>query len=140
MAKPIIAIIAPGEMGSGVGARLVERGIDVITSLAGRSGAEPGGTQRSVALEGLALARAFGGSGSDADRHCADAVVATQGSSSTSGAPCNPLCASVTPLYAEHARCASDCDALRQKRKWHSMVLRRVGPLADFSVQFLDGG
>ena len=37
MARPIVAIIAPGEMGSGVGARLVEGGIDVITSLAGRS-------------------------------------------------------------------------------------------------------
>ena len=37
MAGPIVAIIAPGAMGSAVGARLVERDIDVITSLAGRS-------------------------------------------------------------------------------------------------------
>ena len=37
MAGPIIAVIAPGAMGSGVAARLVERGIHVITSLAGRS-------------------------------------------------------------------------------------------------------
>jgi L-threonate 2-dehydrogenase len=37
MAKPLVAVIAPGAMGSAVGARLVERGIDVITSLVGRS-------------------------------------------------------------------------------------------------------
>ena len=37
MVRPVVAIIAPGAMGSAVGARLVERGIDVITSLAGRS-------------------------------------------------------------------------------------------------------
>lgn len=37
MDKPVIAVIAPGAMGSAVGARLAERGADVITSLAGRS-------------------------------------------------------------------------------------------------------
>ena len=35
--KPLIAVIAPGVMGSAVAARLVERGADVVTSLAGRS-------------------------------------------------------------------------------------------------------
>jgi L-threonate 2-dehydrogenase len=35
----VVAIIAPGEMGSAVGARLVERGVRVTTSLVGRSGA-----------------------------------------------------------------------------------------------------
>lgn len=35
--QPIIAVIAPGMMGSGVGQRLVENGIEVRTSLAGRS-------------------------------------------------------------------------------------------------------
>ena len=34
--KPIIAVIAPGAMGSGVGQRLAEHGADVVTSLAGR--------------------------------------------------------------------------------------------------------
>jgi L-threonate 2-dehydrogenase len=34
--KPIIAVIAPGMMGSGVGQRLTENGADVVTSLAGR--------------------------------------------------------------------------------------------------------
>jgi len=34
--KPIVAVIAPGSMGSGVGQRLAENGVDVITSLAGR--------------------------------------------------------------------------------------------------------
>jgi L-threonate 2-dehydrogenase len=35
--QPIVAVIAPGMMGSGVGRRLVENGIEVRTSLAGRS-------------------------------------------------------------------------------------------------------
>jgi 3-hydroxyisobutyrate dehydrogenase-like beta-hydroxyacid dehydrogenase len=37
--QPIVAVIAPGMMGSGVGRRLVENGIEVRTSLAGRSDA-----------------------------------------------------------------------------------------------------
>src|SRR5215471_17242195 len=35
----LIAVIAPGEMGAGIGLRLHERGARVITSLAGRSAA-----------------------------------------------------------------------------------------------------
>jgi 3-hydroxyisobutyrate dehydrogenase-like beta-hydroxyacid dehydrogenase len=35
---PRIAIVAPGEMGSGIGRRLVQSGLTVLTSLAGRSG------------------------------------------------------------------------------------------------------
>ena len=38
-ARPVIAVIAAGDMGSGVGARLTERGCQVLTSLAGRSAA-----------------------------------------------------------------------------------------------------
>jgi 3-hydroxyisobutyrate dehydrogenase-like beta-hydroxyacid dehydrogenase len=34
--KPIVAVIAPGMMGSGVGQRLTENGADVLTSLRGR--------------------------------------------------------------------------------------------------------
>ncbi len=37
MSKPVIAVIAQGTMGSGVGGRLAQRGVDVLTSLAGRS-------------------------------------------------------------------------------------------------------
>ena len=37
--KPIVAVIAPGMMGSGVGQRLAENGLEVRTSLAGRSAA-----------------------------------------------------------------------------------------------------
>ncbi len=37
--NPTIAIIAQGAMGAGVGARLVERGLRVVTSLSGRSSA-----------------------------------------------------------------------------------------------------
>src|SRR5215470_10106507 len=35
--QPIVAVIAPGMMGSGVGGRLVENGIEVRTALTGRS-------------------------------------------------------------------------------------------------------
>lgn len=37
MSKPVIAVIAQGSMGGGVGGRLAEKGADVITSLEGRS-------------------------------------------------------------------------------------------------------
>ena len=37
--NPTIAIVAQGAMGAGVGARLVQRGLRVVTSLAGRSDA-----------------------------------------------------------------------------------------------------
>src|SRR6516162_2488567 len=37
VAHPIVAVIAPGMMGAAVGARLVERGLKVLTSLEGRS-------------------------------------------------------------------------------------------------------
>ena len=39
--NPTVAVVAQGAMGAGVGARLVERGLHVITSLAGRSEASP---------------------------------------------------------------------------------------------------
>jgi 3-hydroxyisobutyrate dehydrogenase-like beta-hydroxyacid dehydrogenase len=37
MARPVVAVIAPGNMGAGVGARLSENGVRVLTSLEGRS-------------------------------------------------------------------------------------------------------
>jgi len=37
--KPIVAIVAPGSMGAAVGARLAESGVQVLTTLAGRSAA-----------------------------------------------------------------------------------------------------
>src|SRR5215467_1449984 len=36
-ATPIVAIIAPGNMGAGIGQRLTENKVTVLTSLAGRS-------------------------------------------------------------------------------------------------------
>ena len=39
MSKPVIAVVAAGDMGAGVGARLAERGARVLTSLDGRSAA-----------------------------------------------------------------------------------------------------
>ncbi len=41
-----VAIIAPGEMGAAVGARLAERGVTVTTSLTGRSGASAARAER----------------------------------------------------------------------------------------------
>jgi putative dehydrogenase len=35
--NPVVAVIAPGAMGAGVGRRLTERGLKVLTALAGRS-------------------------------------------------------------------------------------------------------
>ncbi len=49
---PRIAIVAPGDMGHGVGRRLVERGAHVVTSLAGRS---PRSAKRAEAA-GMAVA------------------------------------------------------------------------------------
>jgi 3-hydroxyisobutyrate dehydrogenase-like beta-hydroxyacid dehydrogenase len=37
--KPTVAVIAPGNMGAAVGARLVQQGLEVLTSLEGRSAA-----------------------------------------------------------------------------------------------------
>ena len=37
--KPVVAVIAPGNMGAAVGKRLTENGLQVLTSLAGRSDA-----------------------------------------------------------------------------------------------------
>jgi len=42
----VVAIIAPGEMGSAVAARLSERGVKVVTSLAGRSAASTARAER----------------------------------------------------------------------------------------------
>ena len=42
----VVAIIAPGEMGSAVAARLSERGVKVVTSLAGRSAASAARAER----------------------------------------------------------------------------------------------
>ena len=35
--NPTVAVVAQGAMGAGVGGRLAERGLRVVTSLAGRS-------------------------------------------------------------------------------------------------------
>src|SRR5207237_1112118 len=42
----VVAIIAPGEMGSAVGARLAEKGVKVTTSLAGRTSASAARAER----------------------------------------------------------------------------------------------
>ena len=45
-----IAVVAMGEMGAGVAARLVERGARVLTSLAGRSEASAKPENRGMSL------------------------------------------------------------------------------------------
>src|SRR5262245_23065671 len=43
---PVVAIVAPGAMGAGIGARLREHGVTVLTSLAGRSTASAARAQQ----------------------------------------------------------------------------------------------
>jgi L-threonate 2-dehydrogenase len=45
-----VAIVAPGEMGAAVAARLGERGVRVMTSLAGRSAASVARAERAHML------------------------------------------------------------------------------------------
>jgi L-threonate 2-dehydrogenase len=58
--RPIIAVIAPGSMGAAVGRRLVERGAEVRTALAGRSAATAARAEAAgmVAAEPTGLAEA----------------------------------------------------------------------------------
>jgi putative dehydrogenase len=51
---PVVAVIAPGEMGSAVGRRLGEHGVRVLTSLAGRSDASAARARRAafVSIDG----------------------------------------------------------------------------------------
>ena len=58
--NPTVAVVAQGAMGAGVGARLVERGLRVVTSLAGRSeaSAQRAKTAGMVAVSDQELARA----------------------------------------------------------------------------------
>ena len=63
--KPIVAIMGPGGMGASLGARLVEHGVDVRTSLAGRS---PASVDRARAAGLIAV-------DDDADLAAADIVL-----------------------------------------------------------------
>src|ERR1043165_2724167 len=58
--NPTVAVIAQGAMGAGVGGRLVERGLRVVTSLAGRSEASAQRAKAAgmVAVSDQELARA----------------------------------------------------------------------------------
>ncbi|MEI9985679.1 MAG: NAD(P)-binding domain-containing protein [Aliidongia sp.] len=54
--RPIIAVVAPGSMGAAIGRRLVERGAEVRTALAGRSAA----TRARAAAAGMVAAEPSG--------------------------------------------------------------------------------
>jgi len=58
--NPVVAVVAQGAMGAGVGARLVERGLKVVTSLEGRSEASAKRAKAAgmVAVSDQELARA----------------------------------------------------------------------------------
>ena len=68
--NPTVAIVAQGAMGAGIGARLVERGLRVITSLAGRSGdsAQRAMAAGMVAVSDEECARARHGGSVERDR------------------------------------------------------------------------
>jgi len=53
--KPVVAIVAAGNMGAGLGARLVEHGVEVLTSLEGR-GAASRERARSAGLRAVPIA------------------------------------------------------------------------------------
>jgi 3-hydroxyisobutyrate dehydrogenase-like beta-hydroxyacid dehydrogenase len=119
--KPIVAVVAPGMMGSGVGQRLVEHGIEVRTALAGRSAA----TQ--------ARAKAAGMVGvSDAEIAASDIILSILPPGDALGlaerlAPALRAAAK-KPVYV-------DCNALDP-----STVLRIAGVVQETGAIFVDGG
>jgi len=94
MAKPTIAVIAPGNMGAAVGARLVRNGLTVLTSLAGRSEA----SAKRAAAAGLKVV-------SDAEIATADIIlsIVPPGDAVALAARLAPVLREATrkPLYVE---------------------------------------
>ena len=52
MTAPVVAVIAAGMMGAGVGRRLADHGVKVLTSLAGRGGSTAERARRSSHARG----------------------------------------------------------------------------------------
>jgi len=119
--KPIVAVVAPGMMGSGVGQRLVENGVEVRTSLAGRSAAT------------VARAKAAGMIGvSDAEIAASDIILSILPPGDALGlaerlAPALRAAAK-KPVYV-------DCNALDP-----ATVLRFARVIQETGATFVDGG
>jgi L-threonate 2-dehydrogenase len=119
--KPIVAVVAPGMMGSGVGQRLVENGIEVRTSLQGRSAAT------------VARAKAAGMVGvSDAEIAASDIILSILPPGDALGlaerlAPALRAAAK-KPVYV-------DCNALDP-----ATVLRIARVIEETGTTFVDGG
>jgi 3-hydroxyisobutyrate dehydrogenase-like beta-hydroxyacid dehydrogenase len=119
--QPIVAVIAPGMMGSGVGQRLVENGIEVRTALAGRSAAT------------VARAKAAGMIGvSDQDVAASDIIlsIVPPGDALGLAERLAPVlrAASRKPIYV-------DCNALNP-----GTVLRIARVVEETGATFVDGG
>jgi 3-hydroxyisobutyrate dehydrogenase-like beta-hydroxyacid dehydrogenase len=119
--KPMIAVIAAGSMGSGVGQRLAENGADVVTSLAGR------GTS-SAARASAAGMRAV----EDASLADADVIlsIVPPGSALELAERLAPVlrAAARKPLYV-------DCNAVSP-----ATVARIAGVIEATGAPFVDGG
>ena len=118
---PVIAVIAAGVMGSGVAARLTERGVTVLTSLAGRSAA----TAKRAAAAGMRAA-------SDAELAAADMLL-----SIVPPGEALAMAKHFAPLLRQGARKALyvDCNAVSPKT-----ALQIAAVIADTGSAFVDAG
>lgn len=121
MSKPVVAVIAQGTMGAGVGWRLAQGGADVITSLAGRS-----------AGSGERAAKAGMRSVTDAEIAAADIILSIVPPSEAMALAerLAPHLAAATrkPLYI-------DCNAVSSE-----MVIRIGKLISSTGTGFADGG
>ena len=118
---PVVAVIAPGMMGSGVGQRLVENGVEVRTSLAGRSDAT------------LARAKAAGMVGASDEQIAASDIILSilpPGDAAGLVERLAPALRAATrkPVYV-------DCNALDP-----ATVLRIARVVQETGATFVDGG
>jgi 3-hydroxyisobutyrate dehydrogenase-like beta-hydroxyacid dehydrogenase len=119
--KPVVAVIASGNMGAAVGARLVERGAKVLTSLAGRS------------AESAARARAAGMvAASDAEVAAADFLL-----SIVPPKEALPLAQRLAPALSAANRkpIYVDCNAVSPQT-----VARIAAAISETGCPFVDGG
>ena len=118
---PTVAVIAPGNMGAAVGARLVEQGVTVLTTLAGRSAAS---AQRAAAAGITAV--------DDAEIGTADFVL-----SIVPPAEALPLAERLAPMLsgANRKPLYVDCNAINPET-----VTRVADVLAETGTPFADAG
>jgi 3-hydroxyisobutyrate dehydrogenase-like beta-hydroxyacid dehydrogenase len=118
---PTVAVIAPGNMGAAVGARLVEQGVTVLTTLAGRSSAS---AQRAAAAGITAV--------DDAEIGTADFVL-----SIVPPAEALPLAERLAPVLsgANRKPLYVDCNAINPET-----VTRVADVLAEMGTPFADAG